>query len=110
MRDIFACSKCLSIYEIKRQQQQPLVPPRCQVCLASFPPSELGDWLAYERAEPEWSVVEWLTGQAGQSSVPSPRQRPAALAQRRIATAHWPLPSSRLQKPSSGSPRASDER
>jgi hypothetical protein len=42
MPDIFACGKCLSLYEISRRSQQPLVPPRCQVCFASFPPSELG--------------------------------------------------------------------
>ena len=62
MRDIFACSKCHSIYEITRLHEQPVVLPRCQVCFAEFPPSELGDWLAYERAEPEWTVGEWLTG------------------------------------------------
>jgi hypothetical protein len=43
---------------------QPAVPPRCQVCFASFPTSELGEWLVYERAEPEWTVSEWLTGEA----------------------------------------------
>jgi hypothetical protein len=63
MRDIFACNKCLSIYEIKRLPQKPALLQRCQVCFASFPPRELGDWLAYERAEPEWTVAEWLTGQ-----------------------------------------------
>jgi hypothetical protein len=63
MRDVFACTKCHSIYGITRLQQQPVLPPRCQVCFASFPPSELGDWLAYERAEPEWTVGEWLAGQ-----------------------------------------------
>jgi hypothetical protein len=25
------------------------------------PPTELGDWLAYERAEPEWTLDEWLS-------------------------------------------------
>jgi hypothetical protein len=111
MRDIFACSKCLSIYEITPVRQKPALPPRCQVCFASFPPSELGDWLSYERAEPEWSVAEWLTGQTSQFSVPSPHQKLAALAQRRVATADWPLPSSRLQKPSPiATARGFDER
>ena len=97
MRDIFACSKCLSIYEITRLTQKPILPPRCQVCFASFPPSELGDWLSYERAEPEWSVAAWLTGQTNRFSVSSPQQRRAALAHRRVPSADWPLPSSRLQ-------------
>jgi hypothetical protein len=97
MRDIFACSKCLSIYEITRLAQKPTLPPRCQVCLATLPPSELGDWLSYERAEPEWSVAEWLTGQTGQFSASSPHQRLGALAQKRVPTADWPLSSSRLQ-------------
>jgi hypothetical protein len=110
MRDIFACSKCLSIYEITRLGQKTVLPPRCQVCFDSFPPSELGDWLGYERAEPEWSVAEWLTGQTSQFSVPSPYQKLAALSQR-IAAADWPSPSSRLQKLSSvAGGRAFDER
>jgi hypothetical protein len=108
MRDVFACTKCHSIYEITRLQQQPVLPPRCQVCFASFPPSELDDWLAYERAEPEWTVGEWLAGQTSQFSVPSPHQRFAAFAQRRVPTADWPLPS-RSQNPFD-SARASDER
>lgn len=75
----------------------------------AFRPFELGDWLSYERAEPEWSVGEWLTGQPSQFSVPSPHQRLATLAQSRVATANWPLPSSRLQKLSpAASARASD--
>jgi hypothetical protein len=111
MRDIFACSKCLSIYEITRLQQKPTLPPRCQVCFDSFPPSELGEWLGYERAEPEWSVAEWLTGQASQFSVASPYQRLAALSQRRVAAADWPPASSRLQMLSSvAGARSFDER
>jgi hypothetical protein len=72
MRDVFACTKCNSIYEITRLQEKPILPPRCQVCFAGFPPSELGDWLVYERAEPEWSVAEWLTDKPSQFGVPTP--------------------------------------
>jgi hypothetical protein len=101
MRDVFSCSKCHSIYEIKRQQHRPDLPPRCQVCFASFPPSELGDWLSYERAEPESSVGEWLTGQPGLFALASPSQKLTI----------DPLPSTASQKFSSlGNGRASDER
>jgi hypothetical protein len=111
MRDIFACSKCQSIYEITRLQQKPFLPPRCQVCFANFPPSELGDWLGYERAEPEWGVAEWLSGQPSQFSVPSPHERLTALPQRRIPTSEWPLASSRLQTVAPvGNARPFDER
>src|SRR5690349_1577689 len=55
MPDIFAC-----IYAIYRHRQQPLARPHCQVCSAKFPPSELGEWLSYRRAEPEWTVRQWL--------------------------------------------------
>jgi hypothetical protein len=109
MRDVFACTKCNSIYEITRLQEKPILPPRCQVCFAGFPPSELGDWLVYERAEPEWSVAEWLTGKPSQFGVPTPHEKLAALAQRRVPILEWPLPSSRLQK-QSDSTRAADER
>src|SRR5690242_3935067 len=98
MRDVFACSKCQSIYEITRHRQQPLARPRGQVCHAQFPPSELGDWLSYQRAEPEWTIGEWLGVSANQFSRPSPRQRGAALAQRRVPISEWSLPSLRLQK------------
>ena len=111
MRDVFACTKCNSIYEIKRLQQQPLTQPRCKVCFASFPPSELGDWLAYERAEPEWSLSEWLGVKVSQYSVPSPREAFADLALRELRSADPVLPSSRLQKRSSfGGARVLDER
>ena len=62
MRDIFACRECQSIYEITRVSQPPVLPPFCRNCGCKFPPSELGDWLAYERAEPEWTVDAWLRG------------------------------------------------
>jgi len=62
MRDIFACQNCHAIYAIRRLRQPPLLPPFCKNCGTKFPPSELGDWLAYERAEPEWNVKGWLTG------------------------------------------------
>ena len=115
MRDVFACTKCNSIYEITRLQQQPASLPRCQVCFASFPPSELGDWLAYERAEPEWSVGEWLGGRASQFSLPSPRQAFLGLAQREVGLAQREIdivapaqPSNRLA--SLSTPGAFDER
>jgi hypothetical protein len=118
MRDIFACNKCNSIYEITRLQQRPALPPRCEVCFASFPPSELGDWLAYGRAEPELSVGEWLGGRASQFSLPSPReafvrlvQREVGLAQRKIDIVAPAQPSNRLQRlASSSTPDAFDER
>jgi hypothetical protein len=111
MRDIFACGKCNSIYEITRRREKPLVPPRCHVCFASFPPCELGDWLAYERAEPEWTLGEWLGVQTSQFSLPSPREAFAKLAQRELQSAAPALPSSRLQKLSAfRSARVFDER
>jgi hypothetical protein len=72
------------------------VPPRCQICFASFPPSELGDWLSYERAEPEWIVTEWLSDAINQTNLPSPHQAIARPAIRRVAVAAWP--SNRLWK------------
>jgi hypothetical protein len=111
MRDVFACGKCNSIYEITRHRQQPLKRPHCQVCHAQFPPRELGEWLSYQRAEPEWKIGEWLAVRAGQFSVPSPRQAFVELAQRELRSADPALPSNRLQKLSSfGGARPSDER
>jgi hypothetical protein len=111
MRDIFACLQCNSIYEIDRHRQQPLARPHCRVCAAKFPPSELGEWLSYRRAEPEWSIGEWLGVHATPFSVPSPRQAFAELAQRELQSADPALPSSRLQRPSSfGSSRTFRER
>ena len=49
MRDLFACRKCNAIYSITRHQQHPEKPPVCDVCGQDFPPSKLGDELAYER-------------------------------------------------------------
>jgi hypothetical protein len=110
MRDVFACIKCQSIYEITRHRRQPLAGPRCEVCHAQFPPNELGDWLSYQRAEPEWTVGEWL-GVHTQFSRSSSHQAFAGPAQRRISSIDRSLPSSRLRKPSSiDSPRAIDER
>jgi len=87
------------------------VPPRCHVCFASFPPCELGDWLAYERAEPEWTLGEWLGVQTSQFSLPSPREAFTKLAQRELQSAAPALPSSRLQKLSAfRSARVFDER
>jgi hypothetical protein len=98
MRDVFACSKCNSIYEITRLPEKPILPPRCQVCFASFPASELGDWLVYERAEPEWSLAEWLGSEPSQFSVPSPRQAFVELAQTELHSADPAVPSSQFQK------------
>jgi hypothetical protein len=111
MRDVFACTKCNSIYEIKRLHQQPFVAPRCQVCFASLPPSELGDWLGYDRAEPEWGIGEWLGVQTSQFGVPSPREAFTKLAQKEMQSAASASPSSRLRSlsPSNGA-RLSDER
>ncbi len=110
MRDVFACTKCNAIHEITRLQQQPILPPRCQVCFASLPPSEMGDWLAYQRAEPEWSLSEWLGVEDSQYSVPSPRRAFVELAQSKMRTADPVLRPSRLQPSSLGSTRVFDER
>lgn len=109
MRDVFACTKCNSIYEITKRQEKPLVPPRCQVCFAIFPPSELGDWLVYQRAEPELGLAEWLGVEVSQYSVPSPRRAFADLAQREMQTADLAL-SSNQKLPSFGGVRSFDER
>jgi hypothetical protein len=111
MRDVFACCKCNSIYEITRLAEKPILPPHCQVCFASLPPSELGDWLSYERAEPEWNIAEWLGVHVSQFSVPSPRQAFAELARRELRSADPALSSSRLQQlPAFRSSRTTDER
>jgi hypothetical protein len=110
MRDIFACNKCNSIYEITRRPEKPLVPPHCQVCFASLPPNELGEWLAYERSEPESSLGEWLGVQTSQFNVPAPRQAFIELTQREIQSAAPALSSARLRTISSfGTARALDE-
>jgi hypothetical protein len=62
MQDLFACRECHAIYAITRLRQPPALPPFCRNCGCKLPPAELGDWLAYERAEPEWSVDAWLRG------------------------------------------------
>ena len=49
------------IYFITRLPQSPNAPSACEVCGSKFPPCELGEWLTYQRAEPEWTVNEWLT-------------------------------------------------
>jgi hypothetical protein len=60
--DLFACRECRAIYVITRLPQSPNAPSSCEVCGSKFPPCELGEWLTYQRAEPEWTVNEWLTG------------------------------------------------
>jgi hypothetical protein len=62
MSDIFACRDCHAVYSIVRLQKPPTAPSRCEVCGSQFPPMELGEWLAYQHAEPEWTVQTWLTG------------------------------------------------
>src|SRR5260370_25782286 len=49
-----SCSLC--------HYSSPNAPPSCEVCGSKFPACELGEWLTYQRAEPEWTVNEWLTG------------------------------------------------
>jgi len=107
MHDIFACGKCHSIYEITRHRQQPLKRPHCQVCNAQFPPRELGDWLSYQRAEPEWRLAEWLGVKVRQHSVPLPRQAFIELAQRELQSADLVVPST--QVPPAAIVRLSDE-
>jgi len=62
MSDVFACRKCHAIYVITRLPQSPNAPPSCEVCGSKFPPCDLGEWLAYQHAEPGWTVNKWLTG------------------------------------------------
>jgi hypothetical protein len=61
MSDIFACRECRAVYTITRLPEPPTAPPHCEVCGSKFPPRELGEWLAYQHAEPEWNVKAWLT-------------------------------------------------
>jgi hypothetical protein len=61
MSDIFACGECRAVYTIIRLLEPPIAPPHCEVCGNKFPPRELGEWLAYQHAEPEWNVKAWLT-------------------------------------------------
>jgi hypothetical protein len=68
MQDLFACRQCHAIFAITLVRQAPALPPFCRNCGSRFPPTELGDWLAYERAEPEWTVSEWLRGPPRQQS------------------------------------------
>jgi hypothetical protein len=65
MSDIFACRDCHAVYSIVRLQKPPTAPSRCEVCGSQFPPMELGEWLAYQHAEPQWTVQAWLTGAPG---------------------------------------------
>ena len=60
MSDIFACRECRAVYTIIRLLEPPTAPPQCEVCGSKFPPRELGEWLAYQHAEPEWNVKAWL--------------------------------------------------
>ena len=59
IQDLFACRQCHAIYAITRLRQPPISAPSCMNCGNKFPPSELGDWLAYERVESESIVDEW---------------------------------------------------
>jgi hypothetical protein len=114
MRDIFACRECQSIYEITRVSQPPVLTPFCRDCGCKFPPSELGDWLAYERAEPERTVDAWLRGapeipheiphnvrydQIAPLNPPlSKYQAPGKFQPSTPVTADAPMPSARLRR------------
>jgi hypothetical protein len=50
--DLFSCPKCKAKYAIIRRQAPPDEPPACDVCPQKFPPTEHGDWLTYQRADP----------------------------------------------------------
>jgi hypothetical protein len=106
MRDIFACRECQSIYEITRVSEPPVLAPFCRNCGCKFPPSELGDWLAYERAEPEWTVDAWLRGAPeiphhvsyDQIVAPGAFQPSTPVAAEATMAAQATLPSARLRR------------
>lgn len=77
MVDVFACQECHAVYALTRHQQPPNAAPFCESCGNKFPPKELGEWLTYERAEPERTVNQWLTStpRTPQSSVALPSSR-----------------------------------
>jgi len=84
MVDLFACRKCHAVYALTRHQQPSNVAPFCKVCGNEFPPKELGEWLTYERADPEETVNQWLTSAptAPETSVTPPSSRLRLLAGR----------------------------
>jgi len=104
MQDLFACRQCHAIYAIKRRQEPPLLLPFCKVCGHKLPPSELGDWFAYERAEPEWTVDAWLRGTAEVAETENQTGLSLDDANRAVAesanktTAELATPSNRLQQ------------
>jgi hypothetical protein len=105
MRDLFACRDCHAIYAITRRQQPPHLAPSCSNCGCKFPPNELGDWLTYERAEPEWTVGEWLKSPsqiqstADQSNNRGPNQSvPEPTSQGEELSVNSLMPSGRMRK------------
>jgi hypothetical protein len=50
--DLFTCPKCPAKYAIIRRQVPPTEPPACEACGQKFLPTESGDWLTYQRADP----------------------------------------------------------
>jgi hypothetical protein len=50
--NLFSCPKCKTKYAIIRRQSPPPKPPACEVCDEKFIPTEYGDWLTYQRADP----------------------------------------------------------
>jgi hypothetical protein len=50
--NLFSCQNCQVKYAIIRRGAPPKEPPVCEVCNYKFPPTESGDWLTYQRADP----------------------------------------------------------
>jgi len=52
--EFFSCPnpKCKAKYAIIRRQSPPETKPACEACGQKFVPTEHGDWLTYQRADP----------------------------------------------------------
>jgi hypothetical protein len=50
--DLFSCPDCKAKYAIIRRQAPPDEPPVCEACDGPFQPTDGGDWLTYQRADP----------------------------------------------------------
>jgi hypothetical protein len=50
--DLFSCPDCKAKHAIIRRQAPPDEPPVCEVCDGPFQPTDGGDWLTYQRADP----------------------------------------------------------
>lgn len=96
MVDIFACRKCHAVYALTRHQHPPDLAPFCDVCNSAFPPKELGEWLTYQRAEPEDTVKAWLTSAPNVPSVPNVQSTPSAPSTANASRTSVALPSARL--------------